>query len=124
MVTGAMPFCRARRRPGGSCLALVLLGALCSTAVAVESEDDSPPPLPIEKLDSATRAKALAAIAALVILGFAMIALTWLGARVTRRYMNPPDYKPHRSKFAEHTDDWAEKPLDAPRDTSADDSSS
>lgn len=41
------------------------------------------------RLDGATRAKVLAAMAALIILGFLMIALTWLGARWTRRYMGP-----------------------------------
>lgn len=43
----------------------------------------------ILRLDGATRAKVLAALAALVILGFLLIALTWLGARWTRRYMGP-----------------------------------
>lgn len=43
----------------------------------------------ILRLDGATRAKVLAALAALIILGFLMIALTWLGARWTRRYMGP-----------------------------------
>lgn len=41
------------------------------------------------RLDDATRAKVLAALAGLVILGFLMIVLTWLGARWTRRYMGP-----------------------------------
>lgn len=39
------------------------------------------------RLDGATRAKVLAALAALVILGFLLVTLTWLGARMTRRYM-------------------------------------
>jgi hypothetical protein len=41
----------------------------------------------IKRLDGATRAKVLAALAGLVILGFLMVVLTWLGGRVARRYM-------------------------------------
>jgi len=41
----------------------------------------------IMRLDGATRAKVLAALASLVILGFLMVLLTWLGGRVARRYM-------------------------------------
>ena len=63
----------------------------------------------IKRLDGPTRAKVLAALAALVILGFAMIALTWLGARVTRRYMKGTSYlrptpRPEKS-------DWSPQPL-------------
>ena len=43
----------------------------------------------IMRLDGATRAKVLAALAGLIILGFLLVALTWLGARWTRRYMGP-----------------------------------
>jgi hypothetical protein len=39
------------------------------------------------RLDGATRAKVLAALAGLVMLGFLLVVLTWLGARMTRRYM-------------------------------------
>jgi hypothetical protein len=39
------------------------------------------------RLDGATRAKVLAALAGLVMLGFLMVILAWLGGRVTRRYM-------------------------------------
>jgi hypothetical protein len=63
---------------------------------------------PLSRIDPQTRAKLLAALAGLIILGLGMMALVWLGARVTRRYMNqggafherPPD-----------EDDWARKPL-------------
>ena len=41
----------------------------------------------LRRLDPATRAKVLAALAGLIILGIAMIALVWLGGRATRRYM-------------------------------------
>jgi hypothetical protein len=63
----------------------------------------------IKRLDGPTRAKVLAALAGLIILGFAMVALTWLGARVTRRYMMGTSYlrptpRPDRS-------DWSPQPL-------------
>lgn len=68
---------------------------------------------PIQEIDGATRSKMLAAIGALIILGFALILLTWLGARFTRRYMNSSDkIEPKKSQFADFgVDDWASKPL-------------
>jgi hypothetical protein len=63
----------------------------------------------IKRLDDATRAKILAALAGLIILGFAMVFLTWLGARVTQRYRrSSPVLKP-TPRPSEH--DWARKPL-------------
>ena len=41
----------------------------------------------INKLDGPSRARALAALAGLIILGFGLVLLTWMGARYTRRYM-------------------------------------
>jgi hypothetical protein len=40
----------------------------------------------LQKLDPVTRARVLAALLGLIILGFAMILLAWIGARVARRY--------------------------------------
>lgn len=58
------------------------------------------------------RAKGSAALAALIILGFAMVGLTWLGARVTRRYMFGPSGRPQPTKATQvREDDWAGKPL-------------
>ena len=70
----------------------------------------------LEQLDPARRAKVLAAIAGLIILGLGMMLLAWLGAKATRRYMNreplikhkPPAGTPVREK------DWADKPLGSP----------
>jgi len=62
----------------------------------------------ILRLDGATRAKVLAALAGLIILGFLMIALTWLGARMTRRYMGPK-LKPLASAPA-RDDEWTRPP--------------
>lgn len=63
----------------------------------------------IRRLDPPTRAKALAALAALVILGFAMVALTWLGARVARRYMKGSSYL--RPTSRPEKSDWSPQPL-------------
>ena len=64
----------------------------------------------IRRLDPQTRAKVLAALAALLILGLALVLLVWLGARATRRYMNSgraaSSSRPHGSP-----DDWADKPI-------------
>ncbi|HRX79563.1 MAG TPA: hypothetical protein P5307_10915 [Pirellulaceae bacterium] len=69
----------------------------------------------IRRLEPQMRAKVLAALAALIILGMAMVALAWLGGRATKRYMGilpksrrrGPDINP---------DDWAQKPLVPPLD--------
>jgi hypothetical protein len=63
----------------------------------------------LKKLDGPSRAKALAALAGLIILGFGMIALIWLGARVTQRYRNSKPYFRPTPRPGEH--DWAGKPL-------------
>ena len=66
----------------------------------------------IHRLDPATRAKVLAALAALIILGFAMMFLAWLGARVTRRYMNRGVREAGRGRRSvPQEDDWAARPL-------------
>ncbi len=89
---------------------MVKLWALVTGGFVVAQEKQ----LPLDRLDPATRAKVLAALAGLIILGFAMIALVWLGARVTRRYMNPPSYDRHLPANATSPDDWAGKPLNTP----------
>jgi hypothetical protein len=67
-------------------------------------------PLPfIKRLDGPTRAKVLAAMAGLIILGFAMVLLTWLGARVTQRYRKSNPYFRPTPRPGEH--DWAQRPL-------------
>lgn len=67
-----------------------LLAILIETCLLAQQAADeralSPQPL-LLRLDGATRAKVLAALAALIMLGFLLIALAWLGARMTRRYM-------------------------------------
>ena len=63
----------------------------------------------LKKLDGPSQAKVLAALAALIILGFGMVALTWLGARVTQRYRHGKPYFRPTPRPGEH--DWAGKPL-------------
>jgi hypothetical protein len=68
--------------------------------------------IPLERLDGPARARVLAVFAGLIILGLGMMALTWLGARVTKRYMHPKSHKPvRRRSSAPAQDDWASKPL-------------
>ncbi|HUG71656.1 MAG TPA: hypothetical protein VMM76_28185 [Pirellulaceae bacterium] len=69
----------------------------------------------LRRLDPQTRAKVLATLAGLVILGFAMIALVWLGGRAARRYMGI-EKKPRRREPEVNPDDWAHKPLVPPLD--------
>ena len=81
-----------------------VLPLLCaSTAWA-----DLPPPL-IKRLDGATRARVLAALAGLIILGFAMVLLTWLGARMVQRYRQGSGVFRPTPRPGEH--DWAKTPL-------------
>lgn len=61
------------------------------------------------RIDGATRAKMLAALAGLVILGFGAVILIWLGARMTRRYMHSGQPLPKTTPL--RPDDWADKPL-------------
>jgi hypothetical protein len=46
----------------------------------------------IDRLDDVSRANVLAALAGLIILGFAMVLLTWLSARVVQRYRRGTSY--------------------------------
>ena len=72
----------------------------------------------IRRLDPQMRAKVLAALAGLIILGMAMVVLVWLGGRATRRYMGI-EPKPRRRKTEINPDDWVHKPLVPPLDESS-----
>lgn len=77
-------------------------------AAGVQSANVLPAVEPvIKRLDGPRRAMVLATLAGLLILGFAMILLTWLGARYVRRLIGQPSRPTVVSK-----DDWAAKPLD------------
>jgi len=81
---------------------------------------DIPAP-PIKRLTDPSRAKVLAALAGLIILGFGLVLLTWLGARITQRYRHSTPYFQPTPRPGEH--EWAKKPLagDHPQDDVADD---
>lgn len=85
-----------------------LLWLLLIYASAWAQEKQETLPL-IKRLDGPRRAKVLAALAALVILGFAMVILAWLGARVTRRYMRSTSYL-RPTPRPQHSD-WTPQPL-------------
>lgn len=103
MVTNAVHSCRNWTR------LLTVLGVIAGFKV-LEAAAFAQEKLPlIRRMDGPTRAKVLAALAALVILGFGMVLLAWLGARVTRRYMKGTSYlrptpRPDKS-------DWTPQPL-------------
>jgi hypothetical protein len=65
--------------------------------------------MPLKKLPGDKRAIVLSALAGLIILGFAMALLIWLGARVTRRYMHGTSY--HNPTPRPDTSDWSPQPL-------------
>jgi hypothetical protein len=79
----------------------------CSLALPVAALAQDLPP--IKRLDDPTRAKVLAALAALVILGFAMVLLTWLGARVAQRHRRGSSFFQPTNRPGEH--EWAKKPV-------------
>jgi hypothetical protein len=92
------------------------LSALASSMwfVAVSSAQEEPV-AGIKRLDDAMRARALAALAGLIILGFAMVLLTWLAARVVQRYRLGTSYFRPTRRPSEH--DWARRPLLPPEPT-------
>ena len=69
----------------------------------------------IERLDPVVRVKVLAALAGLVILGFALVFLTWMAGRATRRYMNSGRAPRTNTRISEH--DWARPRLTTKRNT-------
>jgi hypothetical protein len=72
----------------------------------------------IRRLDDPTRVKVLATLAGLVILGFAMVLLTWLAARVVERYRHGTSFFRPTPRPGEH--EWAKKPLIPPEVDSSD----
>jgi hypothetical protein len=71
------------------------------------------------RLDPSDRVRVLAALAALLILGFALIIFAWWAARYTRRYMDVPARSSRDASGRPHVDDWASKPLVEDDDLSA-----
>jgi hypothetical protein len=66
---------------------VTLLADVCLLAQQVADDPASPTQPVLMRLDGGTRAKVLAALAGLILLGFLLMTLTWLGARMARRYM-------------------------------------
>jgi hypothetical protein len=67
---------------------------------------------PVERLDPDTRVRALAALAAVVLLGLAAIVVIWLVGRAARRYAKRTSSAATRRLGAgRREDDWARKPL-------------
>ena len=64
---------------------------------------------------AAYKAIVIAAFVGLLLLGFLMIFLTWLGGRITRRYINRSFYVAGRDSSKATLDDaWAKAPLITP----------
>jgi hypothetical protein len=101
------------------CLFLLLVLLLLAAAPSGASADgpaaeEEPKKSLLQSLDRLDRAKVLSALAGLIILGLGMLALVWLGARITHRYMNSSTrYQPPLRTDAD-LDDWARKPLVEP----------
>ena len=76
-----------------------LVGWLQFTMFAVQKQPA------LMRMDGARRAKVLATLAGLLILGVALMVLAWMAARATRRYMNRGERPPARPK--PNVDDWA-----------------
>lgn len=70
---------------------------------------------------AAYKAIVLSAFVGLLLLGVLMIFLTWLGGRITRRYINRPLYVPGRKSNKAALDDaWAKTPLITPSEEEPD----
>lgn len=70
----------------------------------------------LEKLDPPTRASVLMALLGLIILGFGLMLLVWLGGRFVRRYrQGRPRRRDDSPEFAE--DAWWKKPISGDLDT-------
>jgi hypothetical protein len=107
-----------------ACLAAIASACPMVMAQAPASDSREPttnsPKLQIDRLDPASKAKVLSALAGLVILMFGLMALAWLGARWARSYgARTPSRYETRQKRVIDGDDWASKPL-APADPNED----
>lgn len=67
----------------------------------------------LERLDPETRARVVIALAGLTMLGLLLVLLVWLGARMTRRYINRAD-RPGEKRGLSGEDDWYRKSLTQP----------
>ena len=73
------------------------------------------------EVDAAYKAIVLSAFVGLLLLGLFIIAIAWVGGRMTRRYINRPLYRSGRTLNKDSLEDaWAEKPLIAPSEEEPD----
>ena len=106
------------------CYGMALIGAWRQTSQPARPPDSRPlmcttlgfplqtqQPL-LVRLKPADRARVLAALAGLTILGFVLVLLTWWGGRFTRRYLKRPwPGSQGRDAGGVSEFDWASKPL-------------
>jgi hypothetical protein len=91
-----------------SAIASFVSAAAGRSLLAVEQVDQKAEPL-LMRLQPVTRAKILMALLALVLVGIALVALVWIGARHLRRIAKTP-----LRSTRPHDDDWYRKPLIPP----------
>ena len=73
------------------------------------------------RLKPRDRARVLAALAGLIILGCVLVLLAWWGARFTRRYLKRPWPDRQRRQAGKISEfDWANKPLYEAQDDDGD----
>ena len=67
---------------------------------------------PILQMPSQHRAKAIALVCLFIFIGAGLVALAWVGARITRRYMNRTARSTVKKPATPRDDDWSDVPLD------------
>jgi hypothetical protein len=82
-----------------------LIGWAAPASRLLAAADEKAEPL-LMRLDPVSRAKVIMSLLALVLVGIALVAMAWLGARHLRRIARKP-LRP----TVEHEDDWYRKPL-------------
>jgi hypothetical protein len=87
---------------------MVTLGQL-PLAMTILAQANQPVWLQLEPHE---RARVAAALAALIMLGCALVGFAWWAARFARKYMNRPTRTQERETLSRlRVDDWADKPL-------------
>ena len=71
----------------------------------------------LEQLDPKTRTELVVTLLGVVFLGFALMLVAWLGARIVRRYAGMSSARFRKSNGSTYADDdWWQKPLVPPED--------
>ena len=118
--------CPERELPGACFLRGVLLVVLITSLLATPSLRAQEKPLDStpsttqgtttpkkKKIDGPTKARVFAALAGIIIFGLGIVALAWLGGRMTQRMLKTHAERQQQYLTAEQLsrDDWADKPL-------------